>query len=409
MIINVHPLRATLKRLRMRQQDLAPQLGLSRPALTALINHGVWPVRVDRNAVCERLTHALRTHAATASEMALCLSSISAGESRGMPEKNRPRAAASSTGPELPPTTTAEDHEMLLRKQSLSAAAKARFGLPCNPFDLEVETDEDLYQTPDVRYVREALMHAARNAGFLAVTGESGAGKSTIREDLIDRLQRDRREYVIIQPSTLGMDDTESKGRPLTAGAIMDVICWALAPSAPAPATMQAKARRVERLLTESASTGNKHVLVIEEAHRLSKYAIRHLKGFHELKSGRQRLLGIVLIGQPELRDKLSEFDPEVREVTQRCELATLEPWDRHAKGYIEHRLARAGKRLADVMDDSAFAALMSRLTIGKPGDKSYRSVCYPLAINNLMTLALNAAASVDLSSINADVMRRAA
>ena len=298
---------------------------------------------------------------------------------------------------------------MLLRKQSLSAAAKARFGLPCNPFDLEVETDEDLYQTPDVRYVREALMHAARNAGFLAVTGESGAGKSTIREDLIDRLQRDRREYVSIQPSTLGMDDTESKGRPLTAGAIMDVICWALAPSAPAPATMQAKARRVERLLTESASTGNKHVLVIEEAHRLSKYAIRHLKGFHELKSGRQRLLGIVLIGQPELRDKLSEFDPEVREVTQRCELATLEPWDRHAKGYIEHRLARAGKRLADVMDDAAFAALMSRLTIGKPGDKSYRSVCYPLAINNLMTLALNAAASVDLSSINADVMRRAA
>jgi type II secretory pathway predicted ATPase ExeA len=260
-----------------------------------------------------------------------------------------------------------------------------------------------------VRYVREALMHAARNAGFLAVTGESGAGKSTIREDLIDRLQRDRKEYVIIQPSTLGMDDTESKGRPLTAGAIMDVICWALAPSAPAPATMQAKARRVERLLTESASTGNKHVLVIEEAHRLSKYAIRHLKGFHELKSGRQRLLGIVLIGQPELRDKLSEFDPEVREVTQRCELATLEPWDRHAKGYIEHRLARAGKRLADVMDDAAFAALMSRLTIGKPGDKSYRSVCYPLAINNLMTLALNAAASVDLSSINADVMRRAA
>jgi type II secretory pathway predicted ATPase ExeA len=407
--MTLHPLSLTLKRLRLRQQDLAPEIGLSRPALTAVLNHGVWPVRVDRAQVCARLEGALRKQGATAAEIALSINAVSPAAAPATAEKDRPSAAANSTGPELPPTTTAEDPTMLLRRQVLTEAAKQRFGLPTNPFALEVESDEDLFQTPDVRYVREALMHAARNAGFLAVTGESGAGKSTIREDLIERLQRDRKEFVIIQPSTLGMDDSEAKGRPLTAGAIMDVICWALAPSAPAPATMQAKARRVERLLTESASTGNKHLLVIEEAHRLSKHAIRHLKGFHEIKSGRQRLLGIVLIGQPELRDKLSEFDPEVREVTQRCELVTLEPWDRHAKGYIEHRLARAGKRLADVMDDAAFGALMSRLTIGKQGDKSYRSVCYPLAINNLMTLALNAAASVDLSSINADVMRRAA
>jgi len=407
--MTLHPLSLTLKRLRLRQQDLAPEIGLSRPALTAVLNHGVWPVRVDRAQVCARLEGALRKQGATAAEIALSINAVSPAAAPATAEKDRPSAAANSTGPELPPTTTAEDPTMLLRRQVLTEAAKQRFGLPTNPFALEVESDEDLFQTPDVRYVREALMHAARNAGFLAVTGESGAGKSTIREDLIERLQRDRKEFVIIQPSTLGMDDSEAKGRPLTAGAIMDVICWALAPSAPAPATMQAKARRVERLLTESASTGNKHLLVIEEAHRLSKHAIRHLKGFHEIKSGRQRLLGIVLIGQPELRDKLSEFDPEVREVTQRCELVTLEPWDRHAKGYIEHRLARAGKRLADVMDDAAFGALMSRLTIGKQGDKSYRSVCYPLAINNLMTLALNAAASVDLSSINADVMRRSA
>ncbi|MFN9202115.1 MAG: ExeA family protein [Gemmatimonas sp.] len=407
--MTLHPLSLTLKRLRLRQQDLAPEIGLSRPALTAVLNHGVWPVRVDRAQVCARLEGALRKQGATAAEIALSINAVSPAAAPATAEKDRPSAAANSTGPELPPTTTAEDPTMLLRRQVLTEAAKQRFGLPTNPFALEVESDEDLFQTPDVRYVREALMHAARNAGFLAVTGESGAGKSTIREDLIERLQRDRKEFVIIQPSTLGMDDSEAKGRPLTAGAIMDVICWALAPSAPAPATMQAKARRVERLLTESASTGNKHLLVIEEAHRLSKHAIRHLKGFHEIKSGRQRLLGIVLIGQPELRDKLSEFDPEVREVTQRCELVTLEPWDRHAKGYIEHRLARAGKRLADVMDDAAFGALMSRLTIGKHGDKSYRSVCYPLAINNLMTLALNAAASVDLSSINADVMRRSA
>ncbi len=397
--MTLHPLSLTLKRLRLRQQDLAPEIGLSRPALTAVLNHGVWPVRVDRAQVCARLEGALRKQGATAAEIALSINAVSPAAAPATAEKDRPSAAANSTGPELPPTTTAEDPTMLLRRQVLTEAAKQRFGLPTNPFALEVESDEDLFQTPDVRYVREALMHAARNAGFLAVTGESGAGKSTIREDLIERLQRDRKEFVIIQPSTLGMDDSEAKGRPLTAGAIMDVICWALAPSAPAPATMQAKARRVERLLTESASTGNKHLLVIEEAHRLSKHAIRHLKGFHEIKSGRQRLLGIVLIGQPELRDKLSEFDPEVREVTQRCELVTLEPWDRHAKGYIEHRLARAGKRLADVMDDAAFGALMSRLTIGKHGDKSYRSVCYPLAINNLMTLALNAAASVDLSS----------
>jgi type II secretory pathway predicted ATPase ExeA len=401
-------LRQALKSLRLRQADLAAQIGLSRPALTAAINHGVWPVRADRATVCARMADVLRARAMSESDIALALQSIP-GAAIPAVRKERPGVARGKTGPEVSPTTTAEDPAMLLRKQNLTEAARKRFSLADNPFAADVETEEDLYLTPDVRYVREALMHAARNAGFVAVVGESGAGKSTIREDLIDRISKARREIVVIQPSVLGLEDSDRKGKTLKASAIADSIIWGLDPGARAPLTMQAKAKRVQRMLEDSAAAGNKHVLLIEEAHCLPKATLKHLKRFHELKAGRVRLLGIVLIGQPELLTKLSEHDPEVREVTQRCEIATLEPMDRYAREYIEHRLKRVGRSVRDVMDDGALAAMLGRLTLGKPGEKGYRSLCYPLAINNLMTIALNAAASVDLSSINADVMRRAA
>ena len=65
---------------------------------------------------------------------------------------------------------------------------------------------------------------------------------------------------------------------------------------------------------------------MIEEAHGLPLPTLKHLKRFFELKNGFERLLGIVLIGQTELAQKLSENNPAVREVVQRCEVVTLLP-----------------------------------------------------------------------------------
>ncbi|MFP4733744.1 AAA family ATPase, partial [Pasteurella multocida] len=85
---------------------------------------------------------------------------------------------------------------------------------------------------------------------------------------------------------------------------------------------------QLHRVLKDSARAGNQHVLIIEEAHSLPVPTLKHLKRFFELEDGFKKLLSIVLVGQPELKLKLSERNFEVREVVQRCEIVTLEPLD---------------------------------------------------------------------------------
>ncbi len=58
---------------------------------------------------------------------------------------------------------------------------------------------EDVFTTPDIRYVREALYQTARHGGFMAVIGESGAGKSTLRRDLIERINRENAPVIVIE------------------------------------------------------------------------------------------------------------------------------------------------------------------------------------------------------------------
>lgn len=102
--------------------------------------------------------------------------------------------------------------------------------------------------------------------------------------------------------------------------------------------------------MRDSSRAGNKHLLVIEEAHGLPLPTLKHLKRFRELEDGFRKLLGIVLIGQPELRMKLSETNPEVREVTQRIELVELQALDAELENYLNFKFARAGKRVGDVI-----------------------------------------------------------
>ena len=82
---------------------------------------------------------------------------------------------------------------MLLKKSTLTQAARQHFGLFKDPFNEEIGSADDVFQSPDIRYVREAMFQTAAHGGFVAVVGESGAGKSTLREDLADRLLRDGR------------------------------------------------------------------------------------------------------------------------------------------------------------------------------------------------------------------------
>lgn len=301
---------------------------------------------------------------------------------------------------------------MLLRKQTLTPAARKHFGLFRDPFADDLQTHEDVFLTDDVRYVRETLWHTARHGGFVAITGESGAGKSTLRRDLIDRIARENQQIVVIEPYVLGMEENDMKGKTLKSSAIAEAIVAVASPLESVKRSSEARFRQVHRVLKDGSRSGMKYLLIIEEAHGLPTATLKHLKRFFELEDGFKKLLGIVLIGQPELRMKLSEQNHEVREVVQRCEVVELMPLDGQLAEYLAFKFQRAGKAFAEVADASAIEAIRAKLTFNtsQRGGKDARSVSllYPLAVANLLIASLNLAASLGFAKVSGDVVKEA-
>ena len=364
----------------------AAEIGCSKTALINAVHRNEWPKK-GADELRRKLKQFFETNGAD----------IPAGL------RNEPEAAPA------PNPLKSEDNDMLLRKATLTQAARRHFGLPRDPFNDEINSADDVYLTPDVRYVREAMFQTACHGGFVAVVGESGAGKSTLREDLQDRIMREGKQIVMIEPYVLAMEDNDQKGKTLKAVHIAEAILAAVAPNVSPKRSPEARFAQIHRALAESAKAGNKHVLVIEEAHGLPIPTLKHLKRFFELKHGFERLLGIVLIGQTELAQKLSENNPNVREVVQRCEVVTLLPLtDGKLAGYLKHKFERAGGDIAKVMDESAIDAIADRLTVRSRTQHGHtqHSLLYPLAVNNLLSAAMNQASELGFDVVDADVVR---
>ena len=362
----------------------------SRPMMSQIINHGQWPKK-------------------NADQLRLRITDFLQQKGADIPASLLQQTGTAPSLNQSTQSTDRKDDEMLLRKSTLTQAARQHFGLPRNPFADEIQTAEDVFATPDIKYVREGMLQTALYGGFVAVVGESGAGKTTLREDLIDRLSRENRPVVVIEPYVLAMEDNDIKGKTLKASHIAEAILEAVAPGTNAKRSPEARFRQVHRALQESAKAGNKHVLIIEEAHGMPLPTLKHLKRFFELKNGFERLLGIILIGQTELAQKLAENNPHVREVVQRCELITLQPLDdgRLAQ-YLKFKFARAGKDIKDVLDESAIEAIAERLTVRsrtRVGVET-NSLLYPLAVNNLVSAAMNEAASLLQERVTGDTVR---
>lgn len=375
-------LKAVLAGLGITQYQLATAVGASRTAITMLCNQGHWPKK-NREALTEHIT------------AFLTLSGVSAATLATVFEPAQTRAQFSLG-----------DNDMLLRKQPLYPATKKHFGLFTDPFG-ELTSSVEVFLTPDARYVRAALAQTLTAERFLAVVGESGAGKSTLRRDYIDRIQRESLPVITIEPYVLGLEDNDIKGKSLKATDIAAAIIRSIDPQARVRQTAEARYAQLHRLLRDSRRAGNRHVLIIEEAHGLSLPTLKHLKRFYELEDGFNRLLSIVLIGQSELAQKLAENRPEVREVVQRIEMITLDPLDSHLDGYLDHRLSLAGKNRAEIIDPAGLDALRAKLTVPARNRAAANvSLLYPLAVGNQLTAAMNLAAELGAPLITADIIK---
>ncbi|ECR9215584.1 AAA family ATPase [Salmonella enterica] len=381
-------LKQQLQHLQIDQREIAGMLGISEAAVAQLVNHGRWPRRKTeqlRNRITELLAsrHVDTTHSF---------------------DEVRQQA---TTLTQVQPTTETEDN-MLLKKQTLSQKARKAFNLFRNPFDdTAIQSADDVFTTPDIRYVREAMYQTATHGGMLAIWGESGSGKSTLRRDLIDRLQRENSNIIVIEPYVLAMEDNDRTGKTLKAASIAEAILRAVSGERPKQSP-EARFAQVHQALKDSADgdSSNSHVLIIEEAHSLPIPTLKHLKRFLELESGFKRLLSIILIGQQELCDKLSERRASVREVVQRCELVQLEPLNNDLEAFLAFKLTRAGKKLEEVLDASAIPAIVSRMTTRDNKGNVVSSILYPLAVGNLMIAAMNAAAEIGVPVVNGDIIK---
>ncbi|MDG2507675.1 AAA family ATPase [Stenotrophomonas maltophilia] len=376
----------------IKQGDLASAAGLSRPALNALINHGQLPTSCDPAVVRAAISSCLTQHGVTDAHWH---------------EKEGPTCGV-TPAPVSPPQDTDNDNDihdeedpMLLRFQALTPQAKRHFGLTSNPF-ADPASAEEVFLSPDIRYVRESMYQVARHGGFAAVIGESGAGKSTLREDLVDRIQREEQAVIVIQPYVLASEGSDAVGKTLRSHHIAEAIMAAVAPLAKPKSSPEARFRQLHESLRDSARAGHSHVLVIEEAHSLPLPTLKHLKRFRELKDGLRPLLSMILIGQPELGVKLSEHNPEVREVVQRIEIITLPPLDNELGAYLAHRFKRAQVPLDKVVEQSAIDALRAKLVPSRGAG----SLLYPLAVQNALTAAMNRAADLGVPTVTADVVR---
>lgn len=400
-------LAAILVRHDLTQAALAAHLGIARSTVNAWVNHGRAPGGIGTRTTRQGgrpsapidptdVTAWLIEHGVPQEEASGWGRPTHQEEVAGVgaPAGSHPRKA----------THTQETIDMLLRRQPLHQATRRAFRLTCDPFARDLESHEDVFLSPDIRYVREAMLATARHGGLLAVVGESGSGKTTLLDDLEDRIAREGLPILLVRPDVTGMELSDTRGKVLRVGHIQEAVIHALAPDASLRQSPEARATQMRAALIGAREAGQVVCVAFDEAHAMPVSTLKHLKRLLEVKRGFTRLLSVILLGQPELGIRLSERNPEVREVVQRCEVVTLDPLTDHLSSYLGHKLAAAGRDLTDLITDDGMEALRLRLGIGA---REQRPVAYPLLVGNLFAAALNVAAEIGQPQITAATVGR--
>jgi general secretion pathway protein A len=220
------------------------------------------------------------------------------------------------------------------------------FGLQREPFSI----------APDPHFLfmseahREALAHLlyglSGGGGFVLLTGEIGAGKTTVCRCFLDQVPADCDVAYVFNPK---LDATE----------LLQTVCQefhiALPPGA---ASVKDHVDPLNRFLLQSHAAGRHSVLIIDEAQSLSAEVLEQLRLLTNLETAERKLLQIILIGQPELRDMLArpELEQLAQRVTARYHLPALS--EAETAMYVRHRLAVAGGQGEQPFDAAALRRL---------------------------------------------------
>jgi len=218
------------------------------------------------------------------------------------------------------------------------------FSLRIKPFDL-VPNPGFLYQSQAHRKALNYLHYGIQQgAGFILFTGEVGSGKTTILRGLIQNVDADTQVSMVY--------NTRVDGHQLLAMINEDFDLETAQKDKPA------LLRDLNDFLIARHSHGHQPIIIIDEAQNLSADALEEIRLLSNLETDKLKLVQIILVGQPELRDIINQ--PSLRQLRQRinihCHLDPLQ--SQEAENYILHRLEVAGNREAVIFQKGVFDLL---------------------------------------------------
>jgi len=259
------------------------------------------------------------------------------------------------------------------------------YGLNERPFSI----------TPNPRFVylsqrhQDALAHLlygvgrGGSGGFVQLTGEVGTGKTTLCRLVLEQVPEHTRIALILNPM---LDPPE----------LLRAICDELEIEVAESDGLQGLQRKLNQFLLDGHSRGERVVLIIDEAQNMSREALEQVRLLTNLETATDKLLQIILLGQPELRHLLGR--PELRQLAQRITARYhLDPLNASETAhYVRHRLAVAGAERGPFKRD-ALKAIYDE------------SGGVPRLINIIADRALMAGYAHELDAITAGVVHEAA
>jgi general secretion pathway protein A len=258
------------------------------------------------------------------------------------------------------------------------------FGLTEKPFSI----------TPDPRYLylserhAEALAHliygVKESGGFIQLTGEVGTGKTTLVRSLLEQVPESTDVAVVLNPQ-------------LSRSEFLSAICEELHVPLPAQtSSIKALTDALNQGLLRNHGAGRRTILIVDEAQNLRVEVLEQIRLLTNLETAKQKLLQIILIGQPELREVLARND--LRQLAQRITgRYHLEPLTAdETLAYVDHRLRVAG-------------AVTPMFTVAAKRELHRISGGVPRMINVVADRALLGGYTTEQSQITPDLVRAAA
>ena len=222
---------------------------------------------------------------------------------------------------------------------------QAYFGLREDPFRVNPDP-KYLYLTPSTQEALTSLAYGIRcRYGIIVMTGEVGTGKTTLLHALLDGLRQVRAATAFVFNPRLSIEG-------LIASLMTDF-------GIPNTSSLKHEALgQLNRWLLDRYHAGQIAVLVIDEAQHLSAEALEEIRLLTNLETATEKLLQIVLSGQPELEEKLryTQLRQLRQRITIRCRTASLTP--EQTRGYVLKRLEIAGANADPIFSEDALESI---------------------------------------------------